>query len=139
MKYFYLEPEVAGGLGPGTLMDTSTHPPKISKLNYQFDDWLGDALLETFPCFIITQEGRRVIEEQRFTGVRFEDVEITKSDLFQDLCSDRSLPEFNWLRVLGRAAEDDFGISIDHRLVVSERVLEILKKLGISNALVHDF
>jgi hypothetical protein len=139
MKYFYLEPEVAGGLGPGTVMDSSAHPPKISKLNYQFDDWLGDVLLEAFPCFIITKEGRRIIEGQRFTGICFDDVEITTSDLFQDLFPDGPLPEFNWLKVLGHAAQDDFGISIDHRLVVSERVLKTLNKLGISNALVHDF
>ena len=53
--YYFIEPEVAGGWGGNTIADTSVHPPKISKLHYQFDGWLGDDLLESFPCFIVSE------------------------------------------------------------------------------------
>lgn len=41
-KFFALEPEVAGGLGPNTVMDRSVHPPRVSHLHYVFDGWMGD-------------------------------------------------------------------------------------------------
>ena len=37
MKYVYVEPEVAGGLGQGTEMDTSVHPPVVRKLQYELE------------------------------------------------------------------------------------------------------
>ena len=36
MKYFYIQPEVAGGLGKNTVMDRSVHPPIVSRLHYEF-------------------------------------------------------------------------------------------------------
>src|SRR3954454_10828086 len=53
--YFALEPEVAGQLGDTTMLDTSVHPPVIQRLEYRFDGWLGDDLLESFPCFVVTE------------------------------------------------------------------------------------
>src|SRR6476660_8794270 len=50
-----LAPEVAGGWGERTVADTSTHPPRVTALHYQFDGWLGDELLESFPCYIVTR------------------------------------------------------------------------------------
>lgn len=48
-RYYRLEPEVAGELGSGTVMDVSRHPPLVSHLQFKFQGWLGDDLLETFP------------------------------------------------------------------------------------------
>ncbi len=123
MKYYILEPEVAGGIGPHTVMDRRTHPPVVSTLHYEFDGWLGDELLETFPCFIGTERIRDMIRENHFTGVEFASVEITKSDTFTELYPDRSLPNFVWLKVTGTAGTDDFGLEKKNRLVVSERAL----------------
>jgi hypothetical protein len=139
MKYFYIEPEVAGGLGENTVMDPSEHPPKVSRLNYEFDGWLGDALLESFPCFIITEEAKGKLQSAGFTGIRFDEVEVTTSGFFQDVHPNRHLPRFAWLQIVGKPGRDDFGIASDLRLVVSERALNVLEGLGISNALVTPF
>ena len=54
MTMFYvLEPEVAGDLGAGSILDYSTQPPTVLKLQYEFNVWLGDDLLTTPPCFLI--------------------------------------------------------------------------------------
>ncbi|GGJ53754.1 hypothetical protein ALP32_02980 [Pseudomonas avellanae] len=45
MNYYHIEPEVAGSLGEQTVIDTESWPPKVSRLEYQFDGWLGDELL----------------------------------------------------------------------------------------------
>ncbi|MFY9952572.1 MAG: hypothetical protein WAK54_05070, partial [Bradyrhizobium sp.] len=74
MEYFFVEPEVAGGLGPLTVMDTTTHPPIVSKLHYHFDGWLGNVLLETFPCFIVTDGARQALQAIGATGAKFDEV-----------------------------------------------------------------
>ncbi|HKB91644.1 MAG TPA: hypothetical protein VKC60_14085 [Opitutaceae bacterium] len=56
MKYYYIEPEVAGSLGENTVIHREVHPPRVSKLHYRFDGWLGDVLLESFPSFIVAED-----------------------------------------------------------------------------------
>jgi hypothetical protein len=139
MKYFCLEPEVAGGLGQNTVLDRSVHPPIVRKLHHHFDGWLGDALLESFPCFIATEAARLVIEAARLTGVRFERAEVTASEQFRELYPGRTLPPFAWLVVSGKAGREDFGLAEDARLVVSETALEALRKLGVDHAVITKF
>lgn len=139
MKYFYIEPEVAGGLGKNTVMNRGVHPPVVSKLHYHFDGWLGDQVLESFPCFIASEVVREKLQETRFTGVTFDQVEITVSEQFQELYPNRQLPKFVWLKVEGAAGQDDFATAPDGRLVASEQALQLLQELGISHALVTEF
>ena len=139
MQYFCIEPEVAGSLGKNTVMDRSVHPPVIGKLHYEFAGWLGDVLLESFPAFIVTEEATLKLQQRGFTGARFGEVEVTTSEQFRDLYANRRLPEFVRLCVHGTAGRDDFGTAPDGKLIVSERALEALRDLGISNALVVPF
>lgn len=139
MKHHIIEPEVAGGLGEGTIMSRNTHPPIVTRLHYKFDGWLGDVLLESFPCYITTEETAKKLQVLSVTGAAYGDVQVTKSDQFQNLYPARVLPAFIWLQVTGKAGVDDFGLSEDFRLVISDRALNVLKASGISNAIVEDF
>jgi hypothetical protein len=126
--FYSLAPEVAGGLGRDTIMDASKHPPLVRNLHYLFDGWLGDELLESFPCFIVTDGMRRLIESAAPSGCRFGDVKVSTSDGFDELYPARQLPHFAWLKVDGVAGRDDFGISSTGALVVSQRLLEAMQK-----------
>jgi len=117
-----LEPEVAGGFGQNTILDNSTHPPIVRRLHYELDGWLGDDLLESFPCYIITDRLRTLIEEVGATGYAFDSVEVTTSEQFRQLYPDRQIPRFWWLKVTGKAGVDDFGMSSEDCLVVSDRM-----------------
>jgi hypothetical protein len=140
MKYFKIAPEVAGGTSEHTVMDRSVHPPIVSRLHYEVDDWLGDALLAGFPCFIVTMEAKQALEALGTTGITFDSVEITVSGVFEDLHGeDMELPPFAWMKVHGEAGRDDFGLGPDLRLVVSERVLDTLSALGIAHATTGPF
>lgn len=135
MKYYGLEPEVAGGWGKSTVFDRI--PGKgtfVHKLNYEFDGWLGDELLESSACFIVTQRMACEIEKAKLTGVQFDNVEITTSGEFQDRHPNRQLPKFLWLKPVGKLGHDDFVLGSDLRLIVSERALELLKQVGILHA-----
>lgn len=81
MKYFFIQPEVAGGIGENTMMDRSVHPPIVSRLHYELDGWPDDVLLRTFPCLIVTEGAKRKLQSVGLTGVRFDKVEVTTSEL----------------------------------------------------------
>jgi len=140
MKYYTLDPEVAGGFGPNSILDDPcTRPPRITHFNYEFAGWLGDPLLEAVACFIVTEPLKDRIAALHPTGVSFGTVEVSKSGEFEDLHPGRQLPIFVWLQVTGEAGEDDFGLSAMHNLVVSERVLEVLRQEGMSHCAIADF
>jgi hypothetical protein len=139
MKFYFIEPEVAGGLGENTVMGSSIHPPSVNKLHYHFDGWLGDVLLESFPCFIVTDCAKQKLQEAEFTGSIFDEVEVTTSEQFQALHSHQQLPKFVWLKIHGIPGQDDFGIASDGRLVISERAYLVFQKLGIDQAFVTEY
>jgi hypothetical protein len=135
-SFYFIEPEVAGGLGERSVLNRSTHPPEVTRLHYEFDGWPDDGLLESFPCFIVNEDARHKIEGAKLTGVRFDQVETSMSDDYVERHSSRDLPQFVWLRVEGMAGQNDFGLAPDGRLVISEKALDVLQSVGISNALI---
>ncbi|MFB9981272.1 hypothetical protein ACFSQQ_19345 [Mesorhizobium kowhaii] len=139
MQYFYIRPNVAGGLGENTELDSSVHPPIVSKLHYEVEGWFGDVLVTTFPCFLVTEETKHALLEMGFSGATFADAEVTTSENFQELQPGVEIPPLVWLKVNGQAGRDDFGISADYRLVISKRILDLLESLGIPLAMVYPF
>lgn len=95
--------------------------------------------MTTFPCYIVTVPAQRALQAIRATGATFDQVEISRSEFFQDLHPGRQLPEFVWLKVHGKAGRDDLGIAPNHRLVVSQRVLDLFEQLGMPDAVVKPF
>ena len=138
MKYFTIEPEVSGELGSLTEMDTSIHPPVVSRLEYRVCGWLGDALLECFPCFIGTVALIDDLVALNCNGFDVAEMLVTESEELRELQPNLDLPEFRWIQVTGTACRNDFGLDISHQLVVSERVLSALKRHGFANAIVVD-
>ncbi|SFX68224.1 hypothetical protein SAMN04487866_11744 [Thermoactinomyces sp. DSM 45891] len=141
MKLYCLMPEVAGGVGENTIFSSETFPNgqrKVSHLHYAFDGWLGDALLETCPCFIVTTSLASLIESSNLSGYQFKKVEVSMSEFFQEMHPERILPEFVELVPAGKISVtnglvtdwtgEDFCTDEIANLVVSERALSTLKK-----------
>lgn len=130
--FWSLAPEVAGELGPDTVMDTSVHPPIVSKLQYRFQGWLGDDLLESFPCYVVTDALGSDLKAADFTGFDLDVVSIVTSEEFDEIEKEhfpgRQLPGFKWLKVTGQAGVEDFGLSVQHKMVVSDRVLATIRR-----------
>lgn len=127
MDYFILEPEVAGELGPHTEMDTDVHPPEVRRLHYVITDWLGDSLLESFPCFLISRLLGERAKTEGFTGFNLDVAEVTLSPEAEELLDNDRVLEFCWLRVIANAGFADFGLTPKAQLVVSQRALDILR------------
>ena len=140
IDYHIVEPEVAGGLGVNTeVTRTPGQPIVIHTLHYQFNGWMGDELLESTPCYIVSEKMAEKLQQAQLSGFTLDEVETTKSEQFRELYTDRELPRFLWLKVDGSAGQDDFGVTLDLQLVVSDRALETLVEVGISHALVEPF
>ncbi len=137
MRYYRLEPEVAGGFGEDTIIDRSSGKMVVEKLHYELDGWLGDDLLESTPCFIASERLAREIATSQLTGVYFDSAKVTQSDQFKELYPNREIPMFVWMKVKGKAGRDDFGIAPGLTLVVSERAYDLLKTFGVSHAVVR--
>ena len=118
-------------MGERTELDTTVHPPIVHHLHLQFNGWLGDDLLETFPCFTVTEWLRRAIEKFSFSGCEFDVLEVSTSEMFEELYPNRRLPIFHWLKVFGAPGHDDFGMLSDARLVVSALLLECLRRFNL--------
>ena len=134
MAFTVLEPEVAGGLGPKTVLDPSVHPPLIKRLHYEFEGWLGDDLVESFPCFVVSERLARELQQSSLAGFVLDDVKVTTSPEFDELHPELRLPKFRWLRITGIAGRDDFGLGKDHRLVASEAAMGVLSRFKIEHA-----
>lgn len=139
MKRYALEPEVAGELGPRTEMDSSTHPPVVSRLHYEIHGWLGDELLESFPCFIVSKQLADLMEHRRLSGVRLGEVEVTVSEEAQELADEPlDLPEFAWLRPTSNL-DEDVAVDGDGMLIVSQRALEVIQQARIDNCDIDEY
>ena len=106
MNYFVLEPEVAGSLGPHTVMDRNSHPPVVAHLHYEFDGWLGDAIVESFPCFLVTEELWKRLSQAGALGALEAAAEVSTSSQFFEVNPTVELPKYVWLQVTGRAGVD---------------------------------
>ena len=129
-----LNPEVPGEIGENSIIDYSIHPPKVQKLHYVFDTWLGSDIVESFPCFLVTERLRKRIEDEILGGISFFDIEIATTERFKEFYPSRVLPTFYWMKVDGIAGKDDFGLSENYRLVLSPKVLETLSSFTLKEA-----
>jgi hypothetical protein len=135
-SYFLIKPEAVGHFGDGTVADWSRHPPSIQRLHCVFDGWLGDDLLASYPVFLVTDRLRAALETPGLSGISFEDCAVSTSKFFDQTRPGRPLPRLWWMKVFGRAGTDDVGLSQDDHLVVSPRVMAVLMRHRLGQALI---
>jgi hypothetical protein len=133
-----IEPEVPGGIGIETELDNSTHPPLITKLHIEFEGWLGNDILEIFPCFLISEELKIKISNAALTGINFDQVIVSKSQRFDEVYPNKQLPTFYWAKINGQLEKNDFAIDDENCLVISELAFRILSEFNIANALIEE-
>jgi hypothetical protein len=136
MTYFFLEPEVGGNI----VCSETDRNGLVRRLHYEFDGYEGSAIVESVAHYLVTEEAKGKLEAIGATGIGFDRAETSTSDLFDEMYPGERLPKFVWLKIMGRAGEDDFGMAQDKRLVVSGRVLELFKRLGLDSvARINDY
>jgi hypothetical protein len=137
---YSLHPEVAGGFGEESVLDTSKHPPVVSRLHYQFEGWDGDDIVGTFPVTIVTDALANAILDHGLTGAEFEDVIVTKDPRFEMFfpAEAATLPNWRWLRPVGGPHAADFWQMESGDLVVSDRALRLLRQFHLNHAEIEE-
>ena len=79
MIFKYIDAEVPGSAYDEIARDNSVRPSIIHRLVFEFDGWLSDCLLESFPCYIMTEPAKETVQKAKLTGVNFDDLIVLKS------------------------------------------------------------
>ena len=128
---YALEPLVAGELGPETELDPSTHPPKVSAVEYVLDAPPDDDIIESFPVWLVSDELGARLGQEGLTGFELRDAKVTTSETYADLSGDGPHKAYRWLVVDG-AADADFRVGDDLLLTVSDRAMRVLETADLS-------
>jgi hypothetical protein len=107
-------------------MDRATHPPRVHVLHFVFDGWLGDQLVESFPCYLVTEHLAASFTAAGITGFEIAEAVVETSEEFKERHPDLSMPIFKWLQVVGVAGKSDLFINSDNRLTGSSLALDVV-------------
>jgi hypothetical protein len=124
--YYLLRPEVPGHFGDETVLDNSTHPPVVHSLTYEFDGWIGDQILTSYPVILVTESLASDFEKAGASGYHLAPVKVRTTRQFRELYGSKKLPPFRWLQITGTPWEDDLFPSSKQRLIVSKKILDII-------------
>lgn len=137
MAHYLLQPEIAGGMGENTVVNRTQIMPFVSTFHCELDGWLGDDLVESFPCFLITDTLSEALLAGNFSGFQVGDAEVTSSPKFKQMHPNRRLPRFRWLKIVGKQNSADFWIENDQSLAVSSAAYAFLKKFKLDHCQVR--
>lgn len=149
MILYVIEPEVAGGIGENSVFENleasqnEKEIPIISHLHYEFSGWLGDDILESTPCFIVTERLAKNIINNDLKGFKLTNVEISTNEEYNDINSNKILPSFRRLIPLGKIkiedgkfndwTGDDFNLSEKNYLVVTKKALLVIEDFNFNH------
>lgn len=129
---FVLEPEVAGGHGEGSVLDTSVHPPIVSELEYEVAGWLGDDVIECFPVYLVSPRLLDAMQTAKLTGFAVNpNCRVTVNEQAHDELDDSDVLAFTWIDIYG-AASDDLHVTSDLLLGVSDRAWDVFSQFRLN-------
>ena len=128
--FFFFRPEEAGRPGAD----------RAGSLVCHFDAWLGDDFVSAHPLFLVTTRLKNALWSVLETGAfRTTRARTRRSRFFLSHHSGCRLPTFWVLHVEGTPGRDDMGITADHSLVVSQKVLQILVRFRVPRAVIEQY
>jgi hypothetical protein len=126
---------------PSNIWKYSTTDGKgaITRMVFAYDYWNPDPIFQDIGYFFVTRSTAAALAGADLTGYSLEDVPTVKSKDYDDSLSPREPEPVSWLKIHGEAGKDDFGIQLRAHLIVSERVLELLRRQGLQRAEVLEY
>ena len=134
MAFHRIEPEVAGGIGPGIDYDSTREPRLQGDLHYEFQGWLGDEIVTTSGFWIVTDTLAETLEASDLTGFELARVVVTVDDEYERMDHEHELPSWRRLVPTGTAGVEDFRLEGRTNLVVSDRALDLLRSGRLEHA-----
>lgn len=138
--FYKLNPQYCGVFGRKTLYagELTDTPPVIYRLHGEFNIYPDDELVEVSRHFLGTEELAETIKamQPRTTGLYVDEATLTTTPEFRRNYPGRDLPNLKWFKITGKAGIDDFGMSKEFNLIVSERVMHEIRN-RINNCQIH--
>lgn len=138
MRSYKALPEVPGRVGERSRWKGAAPFVDMTELHFVFDDWLGDALVTSHPVFLVTAPAASAMNRHDVSGVRFKAVDVEVTDQFEELTSGVAMPQWRWAVVNGRPGVDDLGLD-GNDLILSERVVDLLRSFGLEHCDLEDY
>jgi hypothetical protein len=139
-RYYSVEPEVPGGdyIDRSVLEHRPPRYPRVLHLHCVFEAWLGDELVAFHPCYLVTRRLATELSSLGLSGFAIREAEI---ELARFTARDHAhdFPAFVWLDVPGVPGKDDFGLTDDASLIVSEAALACLRAATIRHCSIADY
>ena len=148
MKYYALEPEVPGQLDKNTSIKPSNEGPYaqyVEHLGIRIGGWMGDDLMEIYPCFIVTSILLDALAVSALSGFEIDTVDVSLDKqllMFPDMAASWPIPKLYWLKITGKAGKDDFGLSpadAPVMLIVSGHSLNLLQSFHLESCEVSEY
>jgi len=131
MSFYTLKPENCGSFGRKTLYggELTDRPPAIYRFDFEFTSWPVDELIEVNCTYIATESLMAELSQlnPKPTGITYDTVTLSTTFEMRQARPDMELTTYKWCKINGRPGRDDFGMSADHRLVISSRALVAIK------------
>ena len=148
MKYYTLKPEVPGDLDDNTPIKPSSEGPYaqyVDNLGIRIEGWMGDDLMTIDPCYIVTRVLRDALTISALSGFEIDTVAVSLDKqllMFPDMAASWPIPKLYWLKITGKAGNDDFGLSPADApvvLVVSDRAMNLLQPFHLESCEILEY
>ena len=131
--FYKISTQAPAQMGKRTILDKENTPWKVRKLHAIFDVWSDDDLLKTSPCYYVSERLFRALSSSSLSGFELNtELDTDISLTFKNLYPNKTIPKFILLNIVGNAGVNDFGLTEDMDLVLSEAAVEILRKYNTS-------
>jgi hypothetical protein len=134
---YSIDPQVAGELGEGTVMDSSVHPPAVSRVEFILDYPETDDLIQSFPIYLLSDELADRVVQSGLAGIRLEDVDVRPSEEFLAAFGEAPHRNYRWLQ-LENSEGADAWISDALELCISDRMMRILEEATLSDCIISE-
>jgi hypothetical protein len=146
MRFFAISPEAAGQLGNSCVHgDITERPVQIIEADFEFQFYPHDDLLDGFYTYACAQSLAEALIKSDLNGFTLAPLRVSFEERFHqwaELHKGEELPEYQWLKVTGRAGIDDFGLihgPVNMPFIVSERALRLLKQFRITHCEIETY
>ena len=134
---YCLEPHVAGELGEATELNPSAHPPIVTIVEYVLDAPDPDDLIESFPVFLVSAPLAERLDAAGLTGFGLEDAVVRPSADYVAVYGDVAHSEYRWMRLQDYGSTADAWLDGDHRLCVSDRMIDVLGPYRLARCIIE--
>ena len=129
---YSIDPQVAGELGDGTVLDSTVHPPSVSQVEFILDYPETDDIVQSFPVYLVTSQLAARIEQAEMVGIVLADAIVRPSEEYVAAFGDAPHRSYRWLQpVIVDAA--DAWIDSSLQLCVSDRMMSVLEGAVLSD------